>query len=132
MQEITDRNGLEARSDYLLQWLDAGVGVDDTRSFAHNGASARDEDVQGFAARLYQLCLHALQDLYIREREKRKFGSQTTGLRECLGRLYLWGESFERGELDRALEESDEVRESVLERLGHIGELLLRGKTYTS
>jgi hypothetical protein len=132
MQEITDRNGLEARSDYLLQWLDADVEVDNTRSLTNHGASARDENVQGFAARLYQLCLHALQKIYIREREKRKFGSQATGLRDCLGRLYLWGESFERGELDRALEESDEVRESVLERLGHIGKLLLRGKTYTS
>ena len=47
------------------------------------------------------------------------------------GRLYLWGEPFGVGDLDKALSQSYELRENVLERLGHIGELVLRGKAFS-
>lgn len=133
MQDLTSKNGLDARSDYLLQWLDGDTDApsDDSQLIANGGTPAGGEDDQGFAARLYRLCLHALRRVYIQERGKHTFGSPSNGLRECLGRLYLWGEYFGKGELDKALEESDDLKESVLERLGHIGKLLLRGKTYT-
>lgn len=136
MPDLTVTDGFKGRSDYLLQWLDADADadadVDASRSISNDGQSAGGEDDQGFAARLYHLCLRALQGFYIQERGKLTSRSHSTGLRECLGRLYLWGESFGNGKLDRALEESDELRECVLERLSHIGRLLLRGKTYIS
>ncbi len=140
MKTLTDTDGFKGRSDYLLQWLDADADadaiadadVDASQSIANDGKPAEGEDDQGFGARLYHLCLRALQEFYIQKREKRTSRSRSAGLRECLGRLYLWGESFGNGELDRALEESDELRESVLERLSHIGKLLLRGKTHIS
>ena len=48
-------------------------------------------------------------------------------LKDELGKLYLWGQAFGDDKLDRALEYSDEVRGNVLESLGDIGRLLLRG-----
>lgn len=53
---------------------------------------------------------------------------QSLLLREELTKLYLWGESFGPGELDIALEYSDDTRYSVLDTLGDVGRLLLRGK----
>ena len=44
-------------------------------------------------------------------------------------KLYLWGEVFDTGELDKALEQSDDLRDSVVDLLGTIGHLLLRGES---
>lgn len=127
MRDSLYKNGGDGRSDYLLHWLDA----DTSDSTANDEFSAGDEDEQGFAARLYQACLRALQDIYRQERFKGSSRSRSSVLRESLGRFYLWGEPFGVGELDRALEQSDELRDDVLERLGHIGKLLLRGKPFS-
>lgn len=127
MHDIIHKHGGDGRSEYLLQWLDA----DASGPIANDGTPAGGEDNQNLAARLYQLCLRALQDFYRRERDKPSSRSRSIVLRECLGRLYLWGEPFGVGELDRALEQSDELRDDVLERLGHIGNLLLRGKPFS-
>lgn len=123
MNDIIHQRGGDGRSGYLLRWLD----TDASGPIANVETPAGGEDDQGFAARLYQLCLRALQDFYRQERDKHSSKSGSIVLRECLGRLYLWGEPFGVGELDRALEQSNELRDNVLERLGHIGELLLRG-----
>lgn len=127
MYDIISKNGGDGRSDYLLKWLDAGA----SGPTANDGIPAGDEDEQGFAARLHQLCLRALQDFNSQERDKHSSGSCSVVLRECLGRLYLWGEPFGVGELDRALEQSDELKDNVLERLSHIGKLVLRGKPFS-
>ncbi|CAD6591965.1 MAG: hypothetical protein ASARMPRED_005885 [Alectoria sarmentosa] len=122
MRDSLSKNGGDGRSDYLLHWLDA----DTSDSTANDGFSAGDEDEQGFVARLYQACLRALQNIYRQERFKGSSRSRSSVLRESLGKFYLWGEPFGVGELDRALQQSDELRDNVLERLGHIGRLLLR------
>ena len=127
MNDIVRQRGGDGCSDYLLRWLDTGASGPITNAETPAGG----EDDQGFAARLYQLCLHQLQAFYRQEREKHSSKSGSNVLRECLGRLYLWGEPFGVGELDRALEQSNELRDNVLERLGHIGKLLLRGKLFS-
>ena len=127
MNDIVHQRGGDGHSDYLLRWLDTGA----CGPIANVETPAGGEDDQGFAARLYQLCLQALQAFYRQERDRHSSKSGLNILRECLGRLYLWGEPFGVGELDRALEQSDELRNNVLERLGHIGKLLLRGKPFS-
>ena len=117
MPDIVKRNGDDGR---ILQWLDTHPSGP-----AINGVAPADsEDDQGFVDRLYQLCLHALKRFY------RQHQPSSNLVRECLGRLYLWGEAFGVGGLDKALRQSDELRDSVLERLGHIGKLLLRSKSF--
>lgn len=127
MHKITYKNKGNGDNDYLLQWLDANA----SGPIANDGIAAGSEDSQGFAARLYQLCLHALQDFYISP------GTGQTQLQvtfSCPERV-SWkiipvGRILGIGELDRALDQSDELRDDLLERLGHIGKLLLRGKLF--
>ena len=83
---------------------------------------------QGLATRLHLFCLHLLRCMYERERDSTS-RSQAVTLKRELGRLYLWGESFADGRLDRALEQSDGLRDTILGLLCAIGELLIRGKT---
>lgn len=123
MNAIIHKNGADGRSDYLLQWLDG----DASDSPGPSETPAEDENDQGFAARLYHLCLFALRYFYRQERDKPP-RSRAINLGESLGRLYLWGDSFSVGELDRALSQSEDLKENVLEQLGHIGKLLLRGR----
>ena len=117
--------GGDGHNDYILQWLDAHT----SRAIVDNESSTGDEDDQGCVHRLYQLCLRALQDLYRQERDQCSSSSRSFVLGEYLGRLHLWGEPFGAGELDKALSQSDELRDSVLERLVHIGKLLLHGNS---
>lgn len=125
MHDLIQTDGGDGCSRHILEWIDAQpLGPRVT-----GGASTGGEDDQGFTNRLYQLCLHTLQDFCCQQRNQRSSKSCYHALRECLGRLYLWGEPFGVGELDKALEQSDELRDSVIERLGHIGKLLLRSKT---
>ncbi len=48
-------------------------------------------------------------------------------LKDELEKLFLWGEAFKDGKLDRALEMDDESRISVLQLLIDIGEVIVNG-----
>ena len=122
MPDIVKSNEDDGRSDYMLQWLDTHA----SGPIANDAPPLDGEDEQGFVGRLYGLCLRKLQTFHRQQRDISK--SRSNVLRECLGRLYLWGEPFGSGDLDKALGQSDELRENVLERLGRIGKLLLRSK----
>ncbi len=110
--------------EYMLGWLES----DTSHVVNSGGPSLEDQHYQGFAAHLYSLCLNALQQLYRGERRKDSLGVRSTTLRECLGELYLWGDAFRTEELDKALDQSDEMRDTVLEQFVLVGEVLLRGK----
>ena len=122
MTDIVKSNEDDGRSDYMLQWLDAHA----SGPTANDAPPLDGEAEQAFVGRLYGLCLRELQDFHRQQRDISK--SRSNALRECLGRLYLWGEPFCSGALDKALGQSDELRDNVLEHLGHIGKLLLRSK----
>lgn len=124
MLDTAKSNEGDDRSSYMLPWLNAHA----SGPIANDAPPAGDEAEQEFAGRLYQLCLRALHDFYRWERDQISFSSRSDVLRECLGRLYLWGEPFAVVELDKALRQSDELSDNVLERLGHIGKLLLRSQ----
>ena len=122
MTDIFKSNEDDGRNYRTRQWIDAHASA-----LVANDASPLDgEDEQGFVGRLYGLCLRELQDFHRQQREISK--SRSNVLKECLGRLYLWGEPFGSGDLDKALGQSDELRDNVLERLIHVGELLSRSK----
>ena len=109
--------------DHIQQWLDDATSASEVPDdILINGPE------QGLATRLHLLCLHLLRCMYERERDSTS-RSQAATLKRELGRLYLWGESFAAGRLDRALEQSDGLKDTILGLLCAIGELLLRGKT---
>lgn len=122
MTDILKSNDNDGRSNYMLQWLDAH----DSGPIANDAPHLDTEDEQGFVGHLYGFCFRELQDFHRRQRDIPK--SRSIVLRECLGRLYLWGEPFGSGDLDKALGQSDELRYGVLERLVYIGKVLLRSK----
>lgn len=83
-------------------------------------------------ARFYTACLRVYKIVshYVGlESLSRKDVTQAASGKEGLERLYIWGEGFSDGNLNRALEESDEIRDNVLELLLGIGETLVRGKS---
>ena len=126
MPNMIRSDGGDGCSSYTLEWLDAHA----TDRIANDGCPSGDKDDQGPAGRLYQLCLLALQDFRRQQQNQRRAKSRLNALRECVGKLYLWGEPFGVGELDEALSQSDELRDSVSERLGYIRKLLLRSKPF--
>ena len=109
------------RSRYTQELLESALSPSATAS--EPVVDIQDEAV--LAARLYSSCLSALRDLCPPEPAK---AIQSVLVHEELTKLYLWGQGFARGELDMALEYSEDTRYIVLDSLGNIGRLLLRGK----
>ena len=122
MPDIIKSNEGDGRTNRTLQWLDAHA----SGPIANETPPLDGEDEHGVVGRLYGLCLRELQAFHRQQRDIS--GSRSNVLRECLGRLYLWGEPFGSGDLDKTLGQSVELRNNVLERLGHIGKLLSRSK----
>ena len=102
------------------------TSVDSARMCTGERCTDREE---GFASQFYGTCLQGFKQLCRQELEGYAPGTQSYLLREELGKLYLWGESFSPGELDKALDEFEEIRDNVLDLLVNLGELVIRGKT---
>lgn len=116
--------GSSRRYHYTEEWL---------KSSSSNGVTidaqlAHDKYEEGLAGQLYSLCRSVLRGLCSQEQDPPLGRPQSLLLREELTKLYLWGQGFSRGELDTALEYSDDVRYIVLDTLGDVGRSLLRGK----
>ncbi|KAI9810424.1 MAG: hypothetical protein M1832_001351, partial [Thelocarpon impressellum] len=80
----------------------------------------------GFAETLYQACLELFAQLWreILATPRWPADRPKDVLKQSLGRLYLWGEGFEQGRLDKCLEHSDDLRDDVLDLLTEIGTAL--------
>ncbi|KAL6720532.1 hypothetical protein ACLMJK_002456 [Lecanora helva] len=118
MSGLLHKDRTNSQDGYMIQWLkDHSFG---TKNYEE--APNEDEGNQCLAARLYHFCLRSLQYVYRRERSHGRRDPKC--FEDCLGRFYLWGESFEHGELEEALQQSDDLRNSVLEQLIQVGELL--------
>ena len=111
----------------MQQWLDThgSTSVDFARTRAGERAL---ESEEGFASRFYSTCLEELRHLCRQQQKAYAPAPRSYLLKEELGKLYLWGERFAPGELDKALGVSEEVRDNVLELLVNLGELVLYGK----
>lgn len=116
--------GSSRRNRYTQEWLESCA----SNPLTIDGQLAHDEDEEGIAIQLYSICSSVLRDLCSQTQDPHSTRPQSLLLREELTKLYLWGQSFGPGELDLALEHSDDVRYIVLDALGNIGRLLLRGK----
>jgi hypothetical protein len=49
-------------------------------------------------------------------------------LKRSCGRLFLWGDEFRDGKLESVLEESEDLKETIVESLTSIGRALISGK----
>ena len=121
---LTSVSSANGQRDRTQEWLDGHLysspGFNET-------LNTNDDEDQDFATRLYSLCLSLLLLLCQREQNIPSKRSKVANLKEELGKLYLWGEAFRSRKLDRALEYSNDVRGNVLDSLGDIGKILLRG-----
>ncbi len=108
----------------MQQWLVANA----SSSPSYLRVTTKETEDEGFAARLYTCCLYVFRYLCEQEAKIASTRTRSLALKEELGKLYLWGQAFGAGELDRALEQSDDLRETVLKLLGDIGQLVLRGE----
>ena len=123
------------QADYIREWLDAEsstpIALDEEFGFtAADGEPDHDKNNQGLATRLYQLGRQGLQQLCRQKKNIPQLDSSQSALREELGRLYLWGEAFENRNLDKALEQSEDLRDTVLDSLCAIGDSITRGKCF--
>ena len=110
---------------FTQKWLESSSPNPTTT----DGQRPHDEGEEGFAARLYSSCRSVLGDLCSCEQGSLYSRSlQPHLLREELAELYLWGHGFGPGELDTALDYSDDARYLVLDALADIGQSLLWGK----
>ena len=117
----------DSRNALTQQWLvDNASGIPSSRP-------VRVEEIEdeGFAARLYTRCLYVFRYLCGLKAKTASGIMRSLALREELGKLYLWGQTFAAGEFDRALEQADDLRETVLKLLGDIGQLVLRGESFS-
>lgn len=116
--------GWSRRSRRTKEWLESSS----SNLLTIDAQSAYGKDEEGLAAQLYSLCRRVLRDLCSQKQDLPSTRPHSLLLREELTKLYLWGQSFGPGELDIALEHSDDARYIVLDALGEIGRSLLRGK----
>lgn len=124
---LTSIRNAGRQRNWMQDWL---IGQPYAPPEPNETLNDNNDNDQSFAARLYSLCLRLLRYLCQQEQNDPSKRHRVSSLKEELGRLYLWGEAFANGKLDRALEYSDDVRGNVLESLRDIAKLLLRGILY--
>ncbi len=106
----------------VVQWLDSRASV-----CSASDSLPADLEEEGFATRLYHACLHVLTRTCQKGYSDDHDGSHLFEMKEALGKLYLWGANLKSGDLDAALDPFEDLRSNVLELLGDIGRLVLRG-----
>lgn len=107
-----------------IEWLHTGASTSPSsldQSFEHDG----------IATQLHAQSIDIFRRIYRIKRHTCPSDKSFSKVKEELGKFYLWGNAFADGELDRALESSDDVRFEVLDSLSAIARLLLRGEFVT-
>lgn len=106
--------------------------VESTGNTKHNLLDSTER--LGLATCLYQACMGAFRALCspnppdTSSEYRSSSPEEMSSLKQLLGRLHLWGESFNDGSLDKAVAQSDEMRNTVLELLCDIGSELWQSK----
>lgn len=97
------------------EWIDGNI----IRSFVD------EEDNAGFVECLYRSSLDVFQKLWAESSSLSHLKpGHRIALKEALARFYLWNPSSENGCLDKALENANDLRKTVLGLLGKVGKLL--------
>lgn len=84
-----------------------------------------DEASSGFAWNLYQQILDLLAELIQTQSSSKE---DLPSMRQSLGNLFLWGDGLRNGKLDIILDESDDLRGSIISLLAAVGDLLISRK----
>lgn len=116
MTSVESRKTGEVR--LLEQWID-GTSVESEQA-AEGGY---DVTASGFTWHLYESCLKLLKNII--QLEGQNIGLETRPLRECLSRLFLWGEGFGGGQLDKVIQRSDSLKGTILQFVSAIAKILL-------
>ena len=113
--------GSESSKESVAKWLHAKP-LNSTKS-ALNGL----EHDFGIIGGLRQSCEKLLRNVWKRKRTDSDLeDSAKFSLEESTSHLFLWGRSFDLGELDGACHDFEEVRMNILALLVEIGGLLVR------
>ncbi|TVY76035.1 hypothetical protein LSUE1_G007787 [Lachnellula suecica] len=104
----------------LEQWID-GTSVESTFS----EQEGYDVTASGFAWHLYESCLKLLNNIIRLDGQTTNL--ETKPLKECLSRLFLWGEGFGGGQLDTVIQRSDALKSTILQFIAAIAKILLDG-----
>ena len=118
----------DSKDGYIQRWLK----VSSSKPAKKDGQLPGDKDSDGLATQIYSASLKALRNLYSQERTLSLDKPQLFLLKEELAKLYMWGEIFSPGEIDLALEYSDDARTFILDTFEGIGRLLLRAVSICS
>ncbi|PVH89241.1 hypothetical protein DL98DRAFT_98354 [Cadophora sp. DSE1049] len=125
---------IQSGYDTLAGWIDGTMSQTTPDGHGDDGS----QEPAGFAWSLYHHTLNLFSLLlspmlehvatfsspYDKQSEK--------SLKKSLGRLFLWGGSFEGGKLESVLDESESLKETVMESLAAIGKILLFSMLDTS
>lgn len=110
--------------DTLTEWIDGAI----VQTTAHNRNGKADETSTGFAwslyhhnLKLFSLLLPLTMAWSVPKYDKQ----QEKSLKRSLGRLFIWGDGFQCGKLETVLDESEGLRETVIESLAAIGNILV-------
>lgn len=103
------------RPHFLEEWIDGAT-------------ICRQSSAVGFVWSLYESCLHLFTTLVPLVSREPSTASAKAVLSEEVGRLLSWGDGFENGELDTALEKDPELKSTALEYLSSLGALLANSK----
>jgi len=111
-----------------VPWLETWVdGTTIQTSFS--GRHSPDLIASGFTWQFFENCLSLLRKLIRASRESSKFinKKETNLLNECLIDLFLWGEGFSGGRLDKCIERSDSLKSAILGFIGAIAKVVVNG-----
>ena len=108
----------------VVEWID-GATINRSRDTEDEGVAA------GFAWTLYDLDLKLLTRLIpIVSRDLPTISRKDIKtLKQSLGNLFLWGDGFRDGMLEHVLEESDDLKETLVNLLVGIARLLISSKS---
>jgi hypothetical protein len=109
----------------VVEWIDGATIHRSTEFEEREGATA------GFAWSLHDLNLELLTKLIpIVSRDISTISRKDVkALKQSLGNLFLWGDGFRDGRLESVLEESDDLKETVVSSLVGIGRLLISSES---
>ncbi|KAI9800180.1 MAG: hypothetical protein M1833_003507 [Piccolia ochrophora] len=108
------------------------------KNIQSSGSPSREADIQtlglddapngevGFVEQLYRSCLDLFSAHWRRilDSSAKEACAKFPHLKDSLGRFFLWGESFHEGQLDALIEVSDELKETIIELLSGIANML--------
>lgn len=122
LSSINDPVSYQNSSSNLLKgWVE---GITIPKSSAH---TAINDAGDGFARTLYSHVFKMFNHLfpYLVGQPLQPTKGFDRVLKKTLGNLFLWGDSLRDGQLEVVLEESDDIKGSVLESLSSIGNILI-------